>query len=174
MKIRVRNISCALMLLVLVVMAPSGFLSAAQDAKSVAAARVGPDKQIHIVYANGSEYTVAKEKDQVDCSSVKVADDKRTVGWLVLEQPECCANYPIPLSLAIYRNRKVIQHITGEPMIWDWQFLKGGSEVALAMGPQHGEDAVHFELHDARSGRLLDEWDGKNKKSPAWASGLNE
>jgi hypothetical protein len=146
----------------------------AQDAKSVAAASVGPDQQIHIVYSNGSEYTVPMEKDQVDCSSVKVADDKRTVAWLVLEKPECCTNYPIPLSLVIYRNRKVIQHIAGEPMIWGWQFAKAGSQVALAVGPQHGEIGVHFELHDARTGRLLDEWDGLNKKSPAWVSGLNE
>jgi hypothetical protein len=145
-----------------------------QDAKSIATASVGSDKQIHIVYTNGSEYTVPMEKDQVDCSSVKVADDKRTVAWLVLEKPECCTNYPIPLSLVIYRNRKVIQHITGEPMIWDWQFDKAGSQIALAVGPQHGEDAVHFELHDARTGRLLDEWDGQNKKSPAWVSGLNK
>jgi hypothetical protein len=146
----------------------------AQDARSVAAASVDSDKQIHIVYTNGSEYTVPMEKDQAGCSSVKIADDKRTVAWLVLEKPECCTNYPIPLSLVIYRNRKVIQHITGEPMIWGWQFVKAGSQVAVAVGPQHGESAVHFELHDARTGRLLEEWDGQNKKSPAWVSGLNE
>jgi hypothetical protein len=144
-------------------------------ANSITTVRIGSDKRVHITYSGGKEFIAPRETDQIDCTSPKIAADKRTAGWLVLKHPDCCVNYPIPLSLVIYRNRNVVERISGEPLIWDWRFLKGGSEVAVAIGPQHGETGVHFELHDVRSGRLLDEWGGHTKESPpAWISGLKQ
>jgi hypothetical protein len=173
-KIRIGRIpgSLALLFLATVSLASDGQRSTANSAVTVS---IGSDKRVHITYIDGKEFIAPRETNQIDCSSPKIADDKRTVGWLVLKHPDCCVNYPIPLSLVIYRNRNVVERISGEPLIWDWRFLKGGSEVAVAIGPQHGETGVHFELHDIRSGRLLDEWDGHTKESPpAWISGLKQ
>jgi hypothetical protein len=148
--------------------------AAGEKSGSIAAAMVGSDRRVHILYGDGTEYIVLKEKGQVDCASAKVAEDKRTVGWLV-ESRNCCTSYPIPLGLVIYRRGRVVRRFEPGQGIWDWQFVHDGSQVAFWIGPTHGAFTPHFELHDVESGRLLAKWDGHVRdKHPAWVSGLKE
>jgi hypothetical protein len=145
------------------------------SASTIAATKIANDKRVHITYSDGTEFIAPEEKGQVDLTSLKIANDKVTAGWLVLEHPDCCVNYPVALTAITYLNRRIMQHIRAEPLIWDWCFIGAGNQIAISIGPQHGEDGVHFELHDARSGRLLDKSDANsNGKRPLWAIGLRQ
>jgi hypothetical protein len=142
-------------------------------ANSISAVKVGADKRAHITYSDGGKVVAPKEKGQVDCTSLKVAADKFTAGWLVLKPADCCVSYPIPQIVVVYRERKIVRRIEGQPLIWNWQFFGADNEVALSIGPQHGENGVHFELHDLQGGRLVTTWDEHSKQEePAWVSGL--
>ncbi|HXY02991.1 MAG TPA: hypothetical protein VEI49_05395 [Terriglobales bacterium] len=130
--------------------------------------------KIHIFDSAGHETMPPPDKDQVSCSSAKIAEDKHTVGWLG-EYPNDSNSYPLPLALVIYRGGKVIHEFGPGQSIWDWQFLKAGAEVAFWIGPTHGDFVPHFELHDVRSGKVLAQWDGHiDQKHPAWVDGLKE
>jgi hypothetical protein len=130
--------------------------------------------RIHIIDSAGKEAVPPFDNDQVDCSSAKIAEDRHTVGWLA-EYPNCCTSYPLPLALVIYRDGAILRQIAPGQSIWDWQFLRQGSRVAFWIGPTHGDFIPHFELHDARSGKLLAQWDGHvDQKHPAWVEGLKE
>ena len=145
---------------------------AAKRVSPITNVSVGADKQIHILYSNGQEFIAPQQADQVDCTSSKIAEDKRTAGWLI-DYLNCCTSYPLPLRLVIYRDGHIIQQFAPGQSIWDWQFLKSGKQVAFWIGPTHGTYTPHFELHDVKSGRLLAQWDGHVKdKHPAWVSGL--
>lgn len=134
---------------------------------------LGPDKQVQIL-SYGKEIPAPKEKDQVSCSSPKLAEDGKTAGWLV-EYDNCCTSYPLPLSLVVYRNGKVVQRWKPGQSIWDWQFLQKGKQVAFWTGPTHGNFVSHFELHDVNSGKLLADWTGRvNEPHPTWVSGLKD
>jgi hypothetical protein len=168
---RPANASIGVFVVLLALVVPK---APADKSRSIGAVAVGSDKKIHVMYGDGTEHIVPGEKGQVDCASAKVAEDKRTTGWLV-EVDNCCTSYPIPLSLVVYRGARVIQHFEPGQAIWDWQFLNNGTQVAFWIGPTHGAFRPHFELHDVRSGRLLGEWDGHvTDKHPAWVSGLKE
>ncbi len=143
---------------------------------SVTKADLDADGNLHIIDSRSREFVAPKKDDQADCRSPKIAEDKRTVGWLA-EYPNPGTSYPIPLSLLIYRDGKIIREIrpNNALAIWDWRFLKSGTEVAFWSGRTHGNFVPHFELRDVRSGRLLAEWDGHvYEPHPAWVSGLKE
>jgi len=110
--------------------------------------------RVHVADSLGKEVVVPLDKDQVNCSSVKIADDRHTVGWLA-EYPSCCTSYPLPLTLVIYRGGKIIRRIALSQSIWDWRFVDGGTQVALWIGPTHGDFIPLFELHDVRSRKLI-------------------
>jgi hypothetical protein len=131
---------------------------------------------IHIFDSSSDEVVPPKAGEQVACSSPKIAQDRRTVGWLE-DYPNCCTSYPISLGLSIYRNEKVIQHIQPEDnlAIWDWQFVKGGRQVAFWTGPVHGDFKPHFWLYDVGNERWRAKWNGHlDEKPPSWTAGLRE
>jgi hypothetical protein len=140
----------------------------------IADVSVARDRRVRITDSRGTEIIPKKEKRQQQCSSPKIADDRRTVGWLV-EVPNCCTSYPIPLSLVVYRGGRVIRRFQPGQAIWDWQFLNAGNQVAFWIGPTHGEFVPHFELHDLPGGQLVAQWDGHlGDTHPAWVSGLKK
>jgi hypothetical protein len=57
-----------------------------------------------------------KSKDQVGSRELRIADDKKTVGWLA-EYENCCTSYAVPLKLVIYRDGKVRQRLGDGMMI---------------------------------------------------------
>ena len=128
---------------------------------------------VHVVLRDGRDDKISKEKDQVGGRSIRIAVDKKTVGWTVLYE-NCCTSYPIPLLLVIYRDGKVQQRLdTGGLMIYDWRFWSGEKQVAFCTGTVHGDSGGHCELHDVKSGRALAVIDGHlGEESPLWARGL--
>jgi hypothetical protein len=148
--------------------------SRAAEPSPILKVNIDPAGKIHILDSAGHETTPPQDKDQVSCSSAKIAEDKHTVGW-VGEYSNADNSYPLPLALVIYRDGSVIREIEPGQSIWDWHFLKSGAEVAFWVGPTHGDFIPHFELHDVRSGRLLAQWDGHvDQKHPTWVDGLKE
>ncbi len=168
------NISAVIVFVILAMLGESNVNARASTALTIATVRVGTDKRIHIIYSNQRQFVAGKEENQVDCDSAKIADDKRTAGWLV-EYENCCTSYPIPLRLVIARGSRIIRRFHPPQAIMDWQFLKAGKLVAFWTGPLHGDFVPHFELHDVLSGRLMAEWNGHIEDDhPDWVTGLKE
>jgi hypothetical protein len=134
---------------------------------------VGPDGLAHIVGAAGRDQTFTRETGQVSVADLRLSDDRRAAGWRV-EELNCCTSYPIPLRLAVYRDRRK-QIISPGLMIYDWVFVASGREVALSSGVVHGATERTLDLYGVRSGRRLAHWTGvATAKPPAWASGLKQ
>jgi hypothetical protein len=135
---------------------------------------IGTDGLAH-VERNGGDRAIAKEPGQAAVDSLKVASDGRTVGWLV-KQDNCCTSYPIPTRLVVIaRSRKFV--FSQPQMIYDWYFLGDGEQVALSIGPTHGEAIPHFLLYDTHSGRKLEDWSvasDTHSPPPSWTSGLRQ
>lgn len=151
----------------------AGLFAQSQSTGTVKKAYVDAKGSVHILEAGGKDIVVPKEKDQVGSSDVKIADDKKTVGWEALED-NCCTSYPIALSVVIWKDGKVRQRLGDGMMIYDWRFWEGGKQVAFCSGTVHGDSGGHCELHDVESGKTLDTIDGHlTGDSPAWARGLS-
>ena len=132
---------------------------------------------LHIVEHGGTDQTIAKDKDQVGTSMVKIAQDRKTVGWTA-EYPNIGTSYPIPLVLVIYQNGRIRHRLADGLMIYDWRFWAHGRQVAFCTGTTHGLTTGHCELHDARTGRIVAKVDlpvdeePLDSKNPPWAQGL--
>jgi hypothetical protein len=156
-----------------VLLSAAGRFAQPQGTHPVEKAYVDAKGGVHIVEEGGKDIVVPKEKDQVGSDELKIAVDKKTVGWEALED-NCCTSYPIALSVVIWRDRRVRQKFGDGMMIYDWRFWEGGKQVAFCSGTVHGDSGGHCELHDAETGKLLDTIDGHlNDDSPKWARGLN-
>jgi hypothetical protein len=140
---------------------------------------------LHIVYSNGTEIIEAprpKEKspetnvvfNQEGIADVKVAPDKRTIGWAE-NFDNCCTSYSVPLVLAIYRSGDNILHMKQGQMLWYWTFRDGGKRVAAVWGPTHGTDAGDYQLYDVKTGRMVSDVFGDletqslSADAPQWA-----
>lgn len=129
---------------------------------------------VHVVSASGRETIIAPERTQVGVRAIKVADDDRTAGWFVLfKDPD--GGSPVAGKLVVWRDGRIIRSFTAEQIFWSWSFDHGAEQAAYHVGPTHGETASHCELHDLRTGRLLESWDGDLDSShrPAWAKKLD-
>jgi hypothetical protein len=117
---------------------------------------------------------VPRQPGQVGIDSVTIAADRETAGWLVLyANPD--AGAPIAGRLMVWRDGRVVRTFSVSQTFWSWSFENAGKQVAYHVGPLHGEQASHCELHDVESGRLLQSWDGNlaDPTSPAWTKQLN-
>ncbi len=145
---------------------------AQSNSNSVAKVYMDSTSARHIVRRDGKDVVVPKQKDEVDSSAPVIADDNQSVGWLVYYK-NCCTSYPIPLMLLIYRPANPILRLGGGMMICAWHFVAGGKQVTFYTDTVHGGFAPHYELHDVRTGRLVEKLDGPlNEKSPSWTDGL--
>ena len=131
---------------------------------------VDPADQVHLVYSNGQDVQMPKEKDQVSTQTPVIAPDHETVGWAV-ETPNCCTSYPIPTTLVIYRSGRVMQRINDGMMVYKWQFLARGRQVAVSSGTVHGMEIIHLTLYDSRTGKQLKTWNGEDDEvPPTWGA----
>jgi hypothetical protein len=121
--------------------------------------------QVHVVYGDGRDLRIAAEKKQVSSDVPAVAPDKETVGWLV-NVPNCCTSYPIPTTLVIYRSGRIIRRISDGMMLYKWQFLDRGRQVAVSSGTVHGMNGIHLTLYESRTGRQLKTWNGEDGDVP--------
>lgn len=149
-------------------------------AQKVDRAYVGNDGLVHIVLRDRAEFVAPKEtrlKDerigddedfQASVETPVLAPDGKTVAWIV-NFPNCCTSYPIPLTLVVFRDGAIVQRFGGMP-IFKFAFEVGGDQVAFYMDTLHGGSAAWCQLRDVASGDLVDEWrltDGK--PIPKWA-----
>lgn len=124
---------------------------------------VSSDGLAHVVDGQGKDVAIPKEKTQVAVSEPKLAPDKQSAGWLIL-QDNCCTSYPIPTSVAVYTAKKT--RLLGDGlMVYDWCFVGEGSQVALSTGTVHGMTSRHLSLYHSRSGILLEVWNEDGRSS---------
>lgn len=144
---------------------------------------------LHILYSDNREITAAllpKEKstasnvvyNQEGITEVKLAPDKRTIGWEETFD-NCCTSYSVPLVLAVYRSGRTILRIQQGQMLWRWAFREGGKQVAAVWGATHGPEIGDYQLYDVETGRLISEVFGDpatqslHADAPEWAKELD-
>ena len=140
---------------------------------SVRSVSVDDGGQLHLVLDSGKEVLPQKIEGQVAFDAALIAEDRRTVGWLVMyADPDGANRGPIAGKLAIYRAGRVLRTFDMEPVGWDWQFRDGGKRVAYSVGPTHG-GADECVLRDVESGRIVARWLPKSGGDPPeWAADL--
>ena len=131
-------------------------------------------QQTHIVLRSGKNTIVTGESGQVGTDSIQIAKDGRTVGWLILyANPD--GGSPFAGTLVVWRSDEIIRRFQADQTFWSWTFYANAAQVAYHVGPTHGEDKSHCELHDVEGGRLLTSWDGdlEDANRPPWTRDLD-
>ncbi|HET9178160.1 MAG TPA: hypothetical protein VFQ24_07365 [Terriglobia bacterium] len=140
---------------------------------------------LHILYSDKTEIIqtlLPKEKsteknviyNQEGIDEVKLAPDKRTIGWEETFD-NCCTSYSVPLVLAVYRSGGAILRIQPGQMLWYWTFRDGGKRVAAVWGATHGPEVGDYQLYDVETGHLVSEVFGDpatqslSADAPEWA-----
>lgn len=80
---------------------------------------------------------------------------------------------PLPTTLVISRNGKIVRRIHDEPFLWKWKFESNGKFVAYEKGPLHF--SMDCELVDLASGKLIANYDCYHMsppKVPHWVEEL--
>ena len=146
-------------------------LAAQSHSFAITNASIGADGRVH-VEENGRKIVYPKERGQVSAEWLQVQGDGHAAGWLI-DESNCCTSYPIPTRLVVISDggKRVL---SAGQMIYGWSFVADGAQVALSIGPTHGETIPHFLLYDTRSGRKLEEWwaSESNTPAPLWSRGL--
>lgn len=145
---------------------------------------------LHILYSDGSDVvqtlppwqpSTAQQfvDNTVGFADVALASDGQTLGWtLDVENPG--TSYPVPVSLVLLQNKRVIRTLATGQMIWSWMFLSNGKQVAAVFGFTHGPEVGDYRLYDVSNGKLLSEvWGDETTQSlkpdaPAWAQKLQD
>lgn len=132
---------------------------------------------LHVVYDDGTEIVetlppleASTEKEtvfnDVGFADVQLAEDRQTLGWTINVE-NCCTSYSIPLSVVVFRDKKVLHTISPGLMIWSWKFVDGGKKVEVVSGTVHGSDVGDDQVYDVQSGKLLsDDNGGGNTQAP--------
>lgn len=94
------------------------------------------------------------EPDQQGFAEPHVSPDGRVVGWLVLEAP-CCASYPLPTELVLFRNGHIVRRFAGHTVIWGWAFSPDGKAVAWRERTAHGTSSILYSLRRISDGHVL-------------------
>jgi len=121
---------------------------------------------------DGSTLELPSLRNQVEIDALRISPDGQRIGWLVNE-PNCCTSYPIPLHLVIFKAGKIEQVFDDEQCIFDWTFARNGKAVAYRMGALHGSDYQTFRLRSLSTGKPLatyfypDSFDGGNAEAEA-------
>jgi hypothetical protein len=125
---------------------------------------------------------VTKAPGQAGFDQIRIAPNKRAVGWLDLfENPN--TSYPIPLQLVVRSGGKARTYTGSGLPVWRWRFRDGGKHVAFAQETVHGGMGVHYELREVASGKIVAIYepdvdaDGRAKpgqKPPKWVRELDK
>ena len=145
---------------------------------------------LHIIYSDGTEIvqTLPPLKPSTDkeivlnavgFSGVELAQDRQTLGWTVNVQ-NWGTSYSIPLSVVVFRHKRVLHIFDQGQMVWSWMFLEGGRRVAIVFGPTHGPEIGDYQLYDVTTGKLVAEVSGDAETqslktdAPDWAKRLQD
>jgi hypothetical protein len=94
---------------------------------------------------DGSSIPLPQFRYQVELSAPKVSDDGKRVGWLV-NLPNCCTSYPIPVLLVVFKDGVVERVMEDGPAIYDWTFVNKGTAVSYGTGALHSTNYRSFYL----------------------------
>jgi hypothetical protein len=120
---------------------------------------LAPDRATLVLHTvHGDVRAPRTDPGQQGFDAPHVAADGRTVGWLVLEG-NCCTSYPLPTSLVLYRDGKLLHRFADGMAIWAWGFARDGRAVAYRQRAPHGVSTIVYTLRDTDSGRKLAEFD---------------
>ncbi len=154
---------------------PSRIGSSGQDdqKQTITAMFVDGDGAFHALLSDGKQDEVPKQKEQVGAASVKISEDRRTVGWLV-DSNFCCTSYPLSLMLVVYRPGKPLAKFTGDGRaIFNWDFEADGKQVEFYQDYPHGTPVQHYSLVDVETGKLVAEWGGEiTSDAPEWVKDM--
>jgi hypothetical protein len=133
-------------------------------------ARVSDKGELEIQAGKHSLFAPRLDSDQVGFEQAAISPDRSTVGWLAL-YPNCCTSYPLPLTLVLFRDGRILRKIYGDGTpIWKWNFVGDGSRIALRQETAHGSMNTHYELREASSGRRIATYDSADHRPvPKWA-----
>ena len=140
----------------------------AKSSQTVKTASVDSSGRVRVVTDNGRELILPKEKGQESVERPVIADDHRTVGWLV-NYPNCCTSYPIPETLVVYRDGRIIRRLGNGMGLFHWQFWKGGKQVGYFSDTVHSNLDPECTLVEVGSGKTLEKWVRGDGALPAWA-----
>lgn len=157
--------------------APETYASVAIDANGNLQIRT-TDRRTIVVPKNGKvNYGTAADK-QTAFEKPVISDDRTAVGAQAMFE-NCCTSYDIPLQLVVYSDGKT-HRFQGGLAIFDWHFTDGGRRVVFSQQTVHFACAVHWELRDVASERLLAQVDlpepcgqipnPPNVKAPKWVT----
>ena len=145
---------------------------------------LGSDHQVHVVRSDGSEFIAPLEASptvedgktpdlQAEAGVPRIAADGKTVAWTV-SFPDCCASYPSPLELVVYRDGVIQQRIQpARHPVYDWAFAAEPDRAVLYGTLPHGEPDTVCELVSTRTGKQIALWEaGSGDKVPGWAKVL--
>ncbi|MDD5277003.1 MAG: hypothetical protein PHR16_13080 [Methylovulum sp.] len=97
--------------------------------------------------------------NQVGFSQPLIAADNTAVGWLET-YPDCCASYPIALTLAVLQVGKSVLRFSGYGgAIFAWCFLGDGAEIAFYQSGLPENTLRHYERYRLADGKLLAVYD---------------
>jgi hypothetical protein len=138
---------------------------------SITEAHVDSKGRVHIRLANGVEKLIRLEKGQVGSDGIQIAADGSAVGWLV-EVPNCCTSYPIPLEIRIYFVHGTRRQFGDGMMVCEWKFMDGGRRVAYNTDTVHGNFEPQCLLVYTATGKTLQHWERGDGPLPDWAQGF--
>jgi hypothetical protein len=116
--------------------------------------RILTSKQRTIIVRRGGPPKTAELAGRQTAFGMPVlSEDDSAVGAPALFA-NCCTSYDIPLQLVVYSRGKT-HRFEGGLAIFDWHFADGGRRVVFSQQTVHFACAVHWELRDVASEKLL-------------------
>jgi hypothetical protein len=117
---------------------------------------LAPDQSALVLRTDHGDVRAPRtEPDQQGFDDPQLSPDGTMAGWLVLEA-SCCASYPLPTMLVLYRDGHVVQRLAGDMVIWAWAFsADDGRAVAFRERTPHGISTISYSLRNVADGRLL-------------------
>ena len=128
------------------------------QARLYRAATVDAEGQLMITTADGVTTVLPKRPGQRSWGTPALSEDGRAAGLQELH-PNCCTSYDLPLALVVF-SEGTAHRFTGNGLpIFAWHFADQGTRVAYGQEPAHFGCAIHYELREIASERLIDSAD---------------
>jgi hypothetical protein len=106
---------------------------------------------------------------QTPVESSHVSGPHGLEGWTLLSPVPDHPGERYAFTLVIARNGKVVQRISGDPIVWRWMFTANGRHVAYETGPLHfGMSCVLAEVKSGRRSAPYDCYHEIPDDAPAW------
>lgn len=123
---------------------------------------------------NNNKVRSLLDNEQVGVDQIKVAKNRRTIGWENVYVP-CCESYSLAEDVAIYQSAKRVLYLGSPGMIYYWAFTDHGQRIVAVWGPAHGPQVLDYQMIDIKTPRVIAEVFGDPKTqeldsdAPAWA-----